>query len=200
VNRAIEITSVAYAVAPNNCPKPAALDSPTKIKGAKTLWIDCLISNRTAGWLTVSIRAELAGKIERFSRPDQDVVLSLQPGENLCTRTLTVLAMDSDHATLRVQAWSIGEEVLLNEWKSNPIRIVGMLAIWRTLLPLYLDQAKSWDEKRLTDEIARRSHQLRCVHKLQHVNARVSEMEGKFLYDLIAGLKRLKPSPPTEEI
>jgi hypothetical protein len=150
--------------------------------------------------LTVSIRAELAGKIERFSRPDQDVVLSLQPGENLCTRTLTVLAMDSDHATLRVQAWSIGEEVLLNEWKSNPIRIVGMLTIWRTLLPLYLDQAKSWDEKRLTDEIARRSHQLRCVHKLQHVNARVSEMEGKFLYDLIAGLKRLKPSPPTEEI
>ena len=196
----VEITAVSYAVAPNNCPKPAAMDSPTRMKGAKTLWIGCAIWNHTDRSLTVTIKAELSGKIERFYRPEQDVILALQPGENLCTRTLIVLAMDSDQATLCVQAWSIPEDVLLSEWQSKAIKVVGMLAIWRTLLPLYLDQAKDWDEKRLTDEIAKRSHQLRCVHKLQHVNARVSAMEGKFLHDLIAGLKRLKPSQPTEEI
>ncbi len=205
--RQVEITAVAYAVAANDCPKPAALNNPVKMKGAKTLWIDCTISNHTERPLTVAIKAELAGKIERFSRAGEDVITSLEPGENSYTSTLSVLAMDSDLATLRVAAWSLGgspdsaqREALLDEWKSPAIRIVGMLAIWRTLLPLYLDQAQNWDEKRLTEEIAKRSHQLRCVHKLQHVNARVSAMEGKFLRDLIAGLKRLKPSQATEEI
>jgi hypothetical protein len=196
----VQITAVAYAAAPNNCPKPAALDNPGKIKGAKTLWIDCAISNHTDRCLPVAIKAELAGKVERFSRPDQDVILSLQPGKNSCTRTLTVLAMDSDLATLLIQAWSICDEVVLDEWKSQAIRVTGMLAIWRTLLPLYLDQAKSWDEKKLMDEIAKRTEQLKCVHKLQHVNARVSAMEAKFLQDLIAGLKLVKASQAREEI
>jgi hypothetical protein len=150
--------------------------------------------------LPVAIKAELAGKVERFSRPDQDVILSLQPGENSCTRMLTVLAMDSDLANLHIQAWSLGDDVLLDEWKSETIRITGMLAIWRTQLPLYLDQAKSWDEKKLMDEIAKRSHQLKCVHKLQHVNARVSAMEAKFLQDLITGLKRARALHAAEEI
>jgi hypothetical protein len=188
----VEITSVTYGVAPNNCPKPTVLDNPGKIKGAKTFWIDCEISNYTDRPFTVALKAELAGKIERFSRPEQDIIVSLQPGENSCTRVLTVLAMESDQATLSVQACSVVQEVLLHEWKSKEIRLVGMLAIWQTLLPQYLEQAKSWDEQRLTEEIVKRSRQLRCVQKLQHVNARVSAQEGEFLQALIAGLKRAR--------
>ncbi len=198
-NHEVEITDVAYAVSPNNCAQPALMDSPAKIKGAKTIWIQCVIWNRTDRSFAVRIKAELVGNADRFCRREQDVVISLRPGENSCTRVLTVLPMASDSASLSVQAWYACDHVdgsqtefLMHEWKSKVIQVKGLLEIWRDLLPLYLDQAKTWDETRLTTEISKRSHQLRCVKRLKHVNATIYAREKRFLEDLIDDLEGLK--------